>query len=270
MRDLMKKYISLRNFCPQDKFRQKVIEILCNNLFSKNSIALDCIYQKMAKNINVPYCRRIYSLEGKFLSNKICLKKIKKINNPYAGHDLPVWLNDPFNSSKRIMILSQDPRRNDSEMKDTKMKDNVIGISTPFGVHSMVWRSHKSHGMPLYLAEELINCSDRNISVYFTDTYKLRGVGPKSVVDTCNKDVYKNILYEEIKLFNPDIILAIGKHAHQAITSMASCITSKAHIINVPHPNARPKTWQNKYPSITNYSTEEKLRYVLKDIFPYL
>lgn len=55
------------------------------------------------------------------------------------------------------------------------------------------------------------------MSVYYTDIYKLRGVGPKSKLDKNNiKKTYQGLFIDEMKIFKPDIVLLMGNSAQSA------------------------------------------------------
>lgn len=170
---------------------------------------------------------------------------ITKDGNLYAGHDLPVWLNDPYKAKYKVLVLSQDPRRNKDEMQNVE-----IGISTPFGLHSAKWRSNRNKGLVHWLFKELIEEYDEELSVYYTDLYKLRGVDvrnvQKSKLDSPNLGYYKCILKKEIELFDPNIIFLMGKKAQQSFNTIKDDIAIK-NVVPVPHPNARAQKGKCKW-----------------------
>lgn len=245
-------------FCPDDTFRVEVVNILCGDLFTnaaKNYLLK--IYNEMDNEID----NNVYIIKplSSNLNSKIHKDTLKgEMGNLYAGHDLPVWLNNPGEAdNKRLMIISQDPRRNDNEMKGKE-----IGVSTPFGLHSRKWRSYKLRGLPISCAADLINLLNNNLSVYFTDIYKLRGVGGNSVIDTPNKSVYIEILKKEIDLFKPDVILTLGKEAEEVMAD----ILNNSKIEPAPHPNARPNIWKAYEKGIKGYSACEKKKIIIQKL----
>lgn len=236
-------------FCPNSTFLDKVLDILCDKVTGVTGIfkkgtrrQLKKIYKKMCSDINMPQYV-IYPLQSSYLNtglNKIDPTNLLKGNNICAGHDLPVWLNDPA-APCRIMVLSQDPRRSVVESLD-----DTIGISSPFGLHSRIWRSNLTKGFVHYAMLELINENKENgISVYYTDIYKLRKVEPAKT-DTTNYFIsYNDILCKEICLFQPTIIVTLGSDAKNALKEIkCPCLKQlnpKPKIVNLPHPNARYK-----------------------------
>lgn len=237
------------SFCP-GSFQERCIDILCKDdegLFTLD--AKECIksiYETMRKDIDKDDYH-IYGISGKFLNTtKIYTTTlIKKDGSMYAGHDLPVWLKDPDKAKYRVLVLSQDPRRNKDEMQDVE-----IGISTPFGLHSAKWRSNRNKGLVHWLFKELIEEYGEELSVYYTDLYKLRGVDvrnvQKSKLDSPNLGYYKCILMKEIELFDPNIIFLMGKKAQQSFNTIKRDIAIK-NVVPVPHPNARAQKGKCKW-----------------------
>lgn len=273
------------DFCPNHGyFREKVIDILTKHLFKPNlrsSIAE--IYDSMTSDINTPQ-NILYPLYGDPLN--VGIKKTNFTFPPYhnanpfypwAGHDLPVWIGNPEHAQKKLMIVSQDPRRNVEEMVLTLGKSDGISISTPFGLHSYEWRSNETNGLIHYVVCELFKQCENNLSVYYTDVYKLRWVNntgfPKMPsFDKDNKSCYQEILKEEVLvLFKPDVILFLGQAASKAffgsikvtkissstlppsitgISSPTATVTKaiingqRVTIVEVPHPSGSAgKSW---------------------------
>lgn len=236
----------------------------------EREVCLNAIYDNMKKHINED-CNnkfiKLYPLYGKPLKeSNIKLDNLSNQNLIYAGLDLPVWQNDPKNAKIRIMVISQDPRRSNKEMEQNDMeRPPVISISTPFGLHSKKWRSHKSKGLVHYLFDDLKKDYRNNpeeLSIYYTDIYKLRGV-ESVLIDAANYDVYKEVLIKEMELFSPNVILLLGNAAQNAWCKNEY---SPEHVICVPHPNARPDTWRNKYSIKTSISSEKKREVILEEL----
>ena len=133
-----------------------------------------------------------------------------------AGLDTPVWIGNP-NADTRIMIVSQDPRRNKKEMAE---HSPCISLSSPFGWHDIGWRSNKKTGLLPQICWEIIqDLNIENICFYFTDLYKFRKANTaaadeedNSTVDKNknNKERYLNIIEEEINVFSPTHIVLMG------------------------------------------------------------
>jgi len=254
-------------FCPNAHFLDSVVNILCNTsgIFdvSAKSLVKD-IYDDMRQNMNNIHHRLIHPLPGSFVQNGINGSLLKHYNNYYAGHDLPVWLNDPTQAKvkHRLLIVSQDPRRNVDEMNNNKIEE--IGISTPFGLHSMEWRSVKSQGLIHWVVVKLFNESGfgNSLSVYYTDVYKFRGVDDKSKkikssLDKKNSQIYYEIFKKEKDLFDPTIVLLMGDKAEEAYYSV--CPRSSKDV-KVPHqaPTANGK-WKEYLEEPTS---DNKIEYI--------
>ena len=231
-------------FCPNGQFLNKVTNYLCSNslgLFTPCSVALlKDIYGQMRNNINTPFIGsnfgkrikvQIYPLGQACLNGSIDQTNIIANGKLSCGHDLPVWLNNPETAKHRIMVLSQDPRRNKYEMGNME-----IGVSSPFGLHSIIWRSSKLTGLIHHVSKRLIDDYKDNVSIYYTDILKLRKTD-STVMDTKNMKVYHDILAKEIELFKPTLFLLLGSQAQKGITSIA--LQHPVVQVSVPHPNAR-------------------------------
>lgn len=282
----LKTFLLINNneFCAGEDFKGSIIDILCNHLFKQGAKAkLENTYDEMARGINVEGDKKIiqlYPLDGTLIRDELKNPSIQRGDKVYAGHDLPVWRNDPDLAEIKIMVITQDPRRSDNEMTKNGINpnDDCISISTPFGLHSQTYRSHKNRGLVHYLFNDLqdelkkYNYTPEKLSIYYTDIYKFRGVASEDL-DTENRDVYIEVLSCEIQRFDPNVILLMGKKAQDAwktiYNSNPTIINSsnKPKILPTPHPNARRVTWGKKYPNkMKNYSSEEKRRMLLNDI----
>lgn len=128
-----------------------------------------------------------------------------------AGLDTPVWIGNP-KADTRIMIVSQDPRRNIKEMAG---HSPCISLSSPFGWHDKNWRSNGRTGLLPQICWEIVEKQKENICFYFTDLYKFRkantaGKKDNSTVDKKNKESYLCIIEEEINAFSPTHIVLMG------------------------------------------------------------
>ena len=260
-------------FCPNENFRKDIINILCASLFVPNSKDLiDGVYQTMDSFINKDDANLLYPMDARLLDSGIDKQNINQNGNIYAGHDLPVWLGNPKEPGIRIMVVSQDPRRSEREMRQIGLSGDIGGIalSSPFGLHSYKWRSSKKTGLIHYLFTEMIQDyaeSGKSLSVYYTDVYKLRGVDAisagkiikTSVTDINNTEYYFKILQEEFNLFNPTIVLLLGTEAQKAFDQAKNNINiSSCTPVEVPHPSAQWSTWK-EYTS--SYKTNERIQF---------
>lgn len=266
--------INKNEFCAGKDFKGSIIDILCNHLFKQGAKAkLENTYDEMARGINVEGDKKIiqlYPLDGTLIRDELKNPSIQRGDKVYAGHDLPVWRNDPDLAEIKIMVITQDPRRSDNEMTKNGMNpnDDCISISTPFGLHSQTYRSHKNRGLVHYLFNNLqeklkkYNYNPKKLSFYYTDIYKFRGIAPakdsnlpKDVKDKLNICIYIKVLKCEIETYKPDIILLMGNDAQNAWNEICNVLkdeisngfNANTQTLPTPHPspNANGK-WKEK------------------------
>lgn len=239
-------------FCAGPKFKDQIIDILYTHLFDRGA-ELEKIYDEMTVKINDPDKKiiKLYPLDGKRISNKLNKQLLQRNDFVYAGHDLPVWRNDPDQAKIKIMVITQDPRRSAVEMTANGMAttSDWISISTPFGLHSLTYRSHKNQGLVHYLFNKLQEkladkYNPKDLSIYYTDIYKFRGVAPaknsnepKDVKDNLNIKIYIDVLKCEIKTYKPNIILLMGNDAQNAWDKISNDLNTNIQTLRTPHPS---------------------------------
>ena len=185
------------------------------------------------------------------------------------------------------MVITQDPRRSYDEMNANGMSptSDWIGISTPFGLHSLTYRSHKTKGLVHYLFNALqdelqkkYNYNPNDLSIYYTDVYKFRGVAPaknsntpNDVIDKPNMKIYAVVLRSEINLYKPDVIILMGKEAQNAWNSISATISSNIPILSTPHPSPQANSkWKAKYPKTSSFTACDKIDLILKELISKL
>ena len=260
-------------FCPKPNFLDKVVDILCDpkdGIFDNAQNNLKNIYDDMRVNINKPsQPNPTYPLPNVLQGSVNTSLLVDPNGNLTAGHDLPVWLNEPCTAERRILVLSQDPKR-------SVPQTSPITISSPFGLHSLKWRSSLTKGIIPYAFVELIDevKEEKGIDIcaYFTDIYKLRKTEP-SDLDINNVCRYKEILCQEIRNFNPHIVVLLGNEAASAFYIMSCCCNHEKpkKIITLPHPNARYNktngTWGNiKIPNAKARTKIDKIKEIIKKV----
>lgn len=230
-------------FCPNSSFEQEVVNILLANLFNSpiqslpgafpRFYQLNSIYAQMKKYLNCPSLYNLYHADGN------CLNRHFK-DQIYYGHDFPIWLNDPLRNDFRLMLVGECPRRKDNEMYDSKNTTPQLSISSPFGIHSTYWRRGKNGIVP-HVMQEIIRKAkekcDYALSVYITDAYKL--CNSNGYVSLKRNSVYKDILCEEIKLYNPNYIIAFGAKANNLLCQTlkrCACLNQIKHT-GIKHPS---------------------------------
>lgn len=265
-------------FCTNGTFLDSIIDILCNTngIFTVSAKRdIKDIYTKMRSDFDEPQYV-IYPLSGNVINGlNTTLLEDPTTQKIYAGHDLPVWLNDPSQSIHRLLVVSQDPRRNVDEMKNKE-----IGISTPFGLHSMEWRSDMSRGLIHWVVVKLFNESEfkNSLSVYYTDVYKFRGVDDKSnnidsTLDKKNSDIYYKIFNNEIDLFNPTVILLMGDEAKEAYHRVCGDSDKDKEVV-IPHPSPSANNkWSkifNEFKTNIKCTPDNKIEYIYERLLEKL
>lgn len=285
--------INNNEFCAGQIFKEKIIDILYKHLF-KPGTYLEIIYDEMTVKIKDPDKKiiKLYPLDGKRISNKLNKQLLQRNGFVYAGHDLPVWRNDPDQAKIKIMVITQDPRRSTVEM--TAPKNNMkptsdwISISTPFGLHSLTYRSNKNQGLVHYLFNDLqeelkkYNYNPEDLSIYYTDIYKFRGVAPaknsnepKDVKDNLNIKIYIDVLKCEIETYKPNIILLMGNDAQKAWDKISNDLNTDIQTLRTPHPSPTANgKWINDYskdyPEISSFTADVKIDLIIKLILKKL
>lgn len=128
------------------------------------------------------------------------------------GHDLPVWFTaGDGEPRRRVMIVSQDPLRDE-------LPNGALHLSSPFGVHCETYSTSAAR-----LVENVVKrLLQENVSVYLTDFSKLyftfdhRRTSWRERVEFLStridwREVCRGILDREITLFNPTLVVPMGK-----------------------------------------------------------
>lgn len=160
------------------------------------------------------------------------------------GLDLPTWFNIK-NTDKRIMLVAQDPLRDNTWYSDvdnpdvpekTGCKENYICIdalvASPFGLHGKSWRDKKNGGGRMaLLVEKLI---EHGYGVYLTDCRKYFVYDHEESAEYSKekKSIYKAILQKEIGIVNPQRIVAVGNEAYDYCHEL---IGDDVRLLHVPH-----------------------------------
>lgn len=290
------------SFCDDANFRQQIIDLLYNRLFNPSTIfrsnqVLEIWYKLMENNINNPNsgwiaspslptntnfrigakndimlecCSNYYSSLGKVFD--YCLTN----GYTHLGHDVPIWYNFVEGNKKRIMIVSQDPRRD--------IASNNLFLSSPFGLHCFEYRTRNDEVM-----QDIVNAIlDEGHSVYLTDLYKAFASGPQNKKSIALMSSFKgdfvDIFEKEIALYNPNLIICFGNDATNALltkkvkVAYGTIQTYKASIkeykvLSLPHiSGANNRCWKkilNKKPCTANNKAmyiNEKISNTLKQV----
>ena len=142
------------------------------------------------------------------------------------GLDLPTWFNiRPDN--RRMMLIFQDPLR--SAEWYGKCRDAVV--SSPFGLHDKEHRENPRGGkMAAELVKRLVA---EGYGVYLTDARKwfIYNRRTSRTYSRNRRQVYAEILRQEMKLVQPSICILIGNEAERAFISTQTAVS----YLKLPH-----------------------------------
>ena len=210
---------------------QRIVDVLQKYIFGGCKGLLDARYDQMITHLNHnhtswgPFCA-CSQITSKDVLLEVPINVFPNLssfsNSSDLGHDLPYWIEVNEKEKGRIMLVSQDPLRK-------KQRSDFITFSTPFGMHSLDYRGNR---LVTQLVEQLLY---RGYSVYLTDYHKLYSENSSGPVVVRNE---MDIIKEEIAIFEPTMIVALGKVAGNALQALQS---SRPVILNLLHPNARQK-----------------------------
>lgn len=240
-------------FCPDDSGCPSIGEISTRiglDLFCSANLEaiLKARYEQMKRNFrDVPYvnygCPQCDASTLKYLRNmtnpnkpdarlgvdsEIINSGVPEIqglfSQPKLGHDLPVWLriSSPQKQVKKIMIISEDPKREDGERGE-------LSLSTPFGIHCATYRNRTRNDLAFRMVEHLL--ASYGI-VYITDARKLyAGEDGRYIKTRVKKDGYFRYWFDhildDVELIKPDLIVTLGNDVVDA--TYTNSVLSNAH-----------------------------------------
>lgn len=150
---------------------------------------------------------------------------VQSSNPEHPGIDLPCWL-DASRTGQRIILLGQDPLRDDKYFP-TSLKDELsVVIGTPYSVHSGSLRRQGNNPRYWGIISHLL---DAGYNLYLTDVSKFwaRGQRIRPSIDR----TYRLILQGEFELIapsgSPPLIVAFGKRAAAFLLGADFPVTKK-------------------------------------------
>lgn len=187
-------------------------------------------------------CKKAESVDSEDLS-----KQHIWMQDECTGIDVPVlWKPNQVESSKTIILLAQDPLRDndywDYSKEEIQHNKHVI-IGTPYALHiseetkrTLVGTKQKSKRYNVGVYRSIIEAlCKRDYNVYCTDIFKyyMRNT-PCEEVSKFDVEIFTN----EYERINPVKIIAMGKRAQAAVAKLQ---IEQNKIISVLHPKARPQ-----------------------------
>lgn len=271
--------ISPNLFCPNTQFETQVVGLLNKYLFnrpiaslpntSSTITSIHDIYEDMKNICDFPELDKKYMVDGSCVA--VNCSGLRTQGHIYAGHDLPIWINDPESADCRIMIVGRDSGRLPRDMYEMKPTKDQLTISSPFGMHSRYHR-RGTQEIPT-IVTEMIKCAKecrKKMSVYITDYYKFRKTSPSNI-DRFNSNVYSPLLDEEIDTFDPNVIILLGKDVMRAIGIPISTpyfrIYNKGNAyLPIPHPSHSNGMEINKVKVAFNKSGDDTIMFFIDEI----
>jgi hypothetical protein len=176
-----------------------------------------------------------------------------------VGVDLPVLIGRE-GASRRAFIIGEDPLRK----KEHHHGDIVL--STPYALHD----PHFRKGPGLLYWDLSFWLMDRGFGIYYTDIKKVWvkdhagkvNHGEKLAIPADLYEHFRESLIQEIKEFNPEVIITFGKDAHHSIAEMDLA----RKVVSFIHPTfTASRHWRTQY-GIRPASRANKLNYMKEQL----
>lgn len=182
---------------------------------------ISAIYKKISNSSNhknfgldIPLFleRKQKSLVDTNLSNHVTCMCCKEVCKKDLYENV---IGDSKCNFKRVMIIAQAPKR-------SQTPSNLLSLSSPFGIHCNDYRRCPQKGF-LTCFINFLFMNPKVESVYITDAYKFYANGDLSYICTQTigtnnaKQVFMNVLKDEISTIQPDIIITFGAEASDMV-----------------------------------------------------
>ncbi|WP_067150260.1 uracil-DNA glycosylase family protein [Pseudotamlana agarivorans] len=199
------------------KLQNSIIELLSTNVIKTPKEQLDSIYSawqkgEKASEIEIDGLPITTLHRNSLISDELIPK-----GTGLLGVDLPYWEGDFENSQNKIMIIGIDPLRDENAFKKAGANTyNHVLLSSPFAYHANKKSSFKT----------FINHLAENNFIYLTDVYKTffsKGLKAYKSYNYYNKKTKEfpqitKMLFNEIKLIEPDLIITLGADTYKQLT----------------------------------------------------
>jgi hypothetical protein len=137
-----------------------------------------------------------------------------KVNSGDVRIDMPILCGN-IKSKFKVLFLGLEPRHTDDIYNIMKIDNNVF--ATPFGIDK--WYSKSKQSVYASAFEKFLKLDALFLFSDFVKEYKVVDASKKASNDqqarsnfkTLLNDKYKSILEEEIKIFEPSLIIGLGK-----------------------------------------------------------
>lgn len=185
----------------EPSYKTEVFHLL-NSELKIDSILLENLYAyflKSSENEDFDLKEKYKSIRIEDLNEELHKDAIGKCS---YGIDLPVWFGSKGQNRKKIFLLAMDPMRGADDR-------TTADLNSPFSIHL---------GNNNNYISSIKHLSD-SFDIYITDVFKLFYRDPINKKKVSNAslnftqlEIHSRIIIKEIDLFNPDLILCLGKH----------------------------------------------------------
>jgi len=142
------------------------------------------------------------------------ISDLPKVNNGDIRIDMPILCGN-IKSQRKVVFLGLEPRHTDDIYNIMKIDNKVF--ATPFGIDK--WYSKSKQSVYASAFERFLKLDALFLFSDFVKEYKVVDASKKASNDqqarsnfkTLLFDKYKSILEQEIKLFEPTLIIGLGK-----------------------------------------------------------
>ncbi len=244
----------MTNFCSGTLYKE-ISKILQDHFINSD---IDNYYQKMIDSFDVSEKAILGKLELKDLIG-ISEFLLAKQHLSNLGIDLPIYFGDYTQNKNKIMIVAMDAKR-------SGQKEKEIVLGSVFDLHTKTGRETNANDYWDFI-EPLL----KDNFVYLTDIYKIyyetiiikkgketRIVSNKDKTYTSGEPYSHNktIIKAEINLIKPNLIIAIGKDAADALKTIQGISSEEVQLVKegveyifMPHIS---KTVTQNIPTVAN------------------
>ncbi len=252
-------------FCDFTENDLSQVSTIMSNLIFVSSDEIKGYYEKFKRSFNDQ--NKIQYDKDKY--EKLRIKYIEKFNIDdmwlNAGIDLPILFSN-FKSNKTILILAQDPLRDEKYFECLNCENNHedVIIGTPFSLHNNYYRENRFKEL-FSLVQSIVK--EMEARVYISDIYKIFFVAnnKKSIknAEYIKSDIHKKVLEKEICFLNPDLIISLGVEATRSLFKIYNIeeklsITSKINPYHVTINDKINLLLPMLHPSRTNQKHRKK------------
>ncbi len=200
---------------PNVEFFNELKSIIKNNILDVSIEDIDKMYSSWEKDKDKKEVKTNFVYSENLIHDN---QKIPK-DTSLKGIDLPTWFGDY--SNKKIVVLGIDPLRNENvferENKSNIYNDVIVG--TPYAFHERDSRENWCAGYwalidGLVKSKNFVYCTDIFKTYYHNNSTKTRSYLDPNFV---NNYKHREILFNELELIKPDLIIVFGKIAHKIL-----------------------------------------------------